>query len=188
MVKMMEGVVAPGGTGARIRSRYNIQGEIAGKTGTTNDNTDGWFMGYTPKILAGAWVGCENNFIHFSTTAVGQGANTGLPIWALFMQKVYADPTLKISANDHFPIPPNMEEDNIYMNYDSNVQPGAESDNVGNGSADDYGSGAASDYASPGYDEQPAPKPKETKPKEEQKNVPKATMPAQPKKGDSSNN
>ncbi|GEP91388.1 penicillin-binding protein 1A [Chitinophaga terrae (ex Kim and Jung 2007)] len=189
MVKMMEGVVAPGGTGARVRSRYNIQGEIAGKTGTTNDNTDGWFMGYTPKLLAGAWVGCENNFIHFSTTAVGQGANTGLPIWALFMQKVYADPTLKIGSNDHFPVPPNMAEDDIYMNYDSNVQPGAESENVGNGSADDYGSGAADDFAQPGYD-QPEPtkpaKPKENKEnnkeKEEQKPAPKATMPAQPKK------
>ena len=186
MVKMMEGVVAPGGTGARIRSRFNIQGEIAGKTGTTNDNTDGWFMGYTPKLLAGAWVGCENNFIHFSTTAIGQGANTGLPIWAYFMQKVYADPTLKISSSDHFPVPPNMSEDDIYMNYESNVKPGAESDNVGNGSADDYGSGDASDFASPGAEKPATPAPT-AKPKEEQKNAsktPKATMPPPPKKSD----
>ncbi|MEC5142531.1 transglycosylase domain-containing protein [Chitinophaga sp. 212800010-3] len=188
MVKMMEGVVAPGGTGARMRSRFNIPGEIAGKTGTTNDNTDGWFMGYTPKLLAGAWVGCENNFIHFSTTALGQGANTGLPIWAYFMQKVYADPTLKINSSDHFLTPPNMNSDDIYLNYDSNLTPDAQSDNVGNGSADDYGSGNASDYATPGTDkqEQPAPaqKPKENKEKdkEEPKPAPKATMPPPVKK------
>ncbi|PSL42654.1 penicillin-binding protein 1A [Chitinophaga niastensis] len=183
MVKMMEGVVGPGGTGARLRSRYNMQGEIAGKTGTTNDNTDGWFMGYTPKLLAGAWVGCENNFIHFSTTGIGQGANTGLPIWAYFMQKVYADPTLKIGSSDHFPIPANMSDDDVHMNYESNVKPGAESENVGNGSADDYGSGDATDFAAPGA-EKPAPE-QAPKPKEEQKNnVPKAAMPPPPKKGE----
>jgi len=103
-----------------------------------------------------------------------------LPIWAYFMQKVYADPTLKISSNDHFPIPPNMSQDDIYMNYESNVKPGAESENVGNGSADDYGSGDANDFATPGTDKpEPAPAPK---PKEEQKEKPKATMPAQPPK------
>ncbi|WP_236652717.1 penicillin-binding protein 1A [Chitinophaga vietnamensis] len=192
MVKMMEGVVAPGGTGARLRSTYKIQGEVAGKTGTTNDNTDGWFMGYTPKLLAGAWVGCENNFIHFSTTGVGQGANTGLPIWAYFMQKVYADNTLKINTSDKFLVPANMTNDN-YSNYESNVQPGAEATDQGNGTEADYGNGNESDFATPGADKpEPAttaPKPKEenkenkeNKDNKDNKPVPKATYP--PKKGE----
>lgn len=137
MVKMMEGVTAPGGTGARLRFRFNIPGEIGGKTGTTNDNTDGWFLGYTPQLLAGAWVGCENNYLRFASTALGQGANTGLPIWAYFMQKVYADKTLGIDSKSTFPIPANMHND-LYFNYDSNVQPGAEAEDVGNGAATDY--------------------------------------------------
>jgi penicillin-binding protein 1A len=114
MVKMMQGVTGPGGTSARLRFRYGIQSEVAGKTGTTNDNTDGWFLGFTPQLLAGAWVGCENNFLRFNTTAVGQGANTGLPIWAYFFQKVYADKTLKIDDKAQFPIPPTLHND-IYL-------------------------------------------------------------------------
>lgn len=137
MVKMMEGVVQPGGTGARVRFRYNIPGEIGGKTGTTNDNTDGWFLGYTPQLLAGAWVGCENNYLRFASTALGQGANTGLPIWALFMKKVYADKTLAFDPKSTFPVPANLHNE-LYFNYDSNVQPGAESEDIGNGEASDY--------------------------------------------------
>ncbi|HEU4553149.1 MAG TPA: transglycosylase domain-containing protein [Chitinophaga sp.] len=191
MVKMMEGVVAPGGTGARMRYRYKMEGEIAGKTGTTNDNTDGWFIGYTPQLLAGAWVGCENNFLRFSTTAVGQGANTGLPIWAYFFQKVYADKTLKIDNKSTFPIPPTLHND-IYLNYNSNVQPGAEAEDVGSGSASDY-----IDVSQ--YGEEPAPaeprketeaqkeKEKEQKEKEKPKEgqqQPKATYPPPPPKKD----
>ncbi|CAL1516869.1 Penicillin-binding protein 1A [Chitinophaga sp. MM2321] len=185
MVKMMEGVLLPGGTGARMRSRYNLQGEMAGKTGTTNDNTDGWFMGYTPKLLAGAWVGCENNFIHFATTGIGQGANTGLPIWAYFMQKVYADKTLKINSTDKFEVPANMS-DETYSNFDTNVKPGAEAEDIGNGSAEDFGTGSESDYATPGADKpaaEPAQKPKEenkpatNKPKDDNKPAPKAVYP-----------
>ncbi|PUZ24557.1 penicillin-binding protein 1A [Chitinophaga costaii] len=146
MVKMMEGVTAPGGTGARVRFRYNLQGEMAGKTGTTNDNTDGWFLGYTPQLLAGAWVGCENNYLHFSTTAMGQGANTGLPIWAYFMQKVYADKSLKIDPKSTFSIPAGMHND-INLNYDSNVPPDAQIDDQGNGNAADYLD--VSDYGEP---------------------------------------
>jgi penicillin-binding protein 1A len=137
MVKMMQGVTGPGGTAARLRFRYNITGEVAGKTGTTNDNTDGWFLGYTPQLLAGAWVGCENNFLHFSTTANGQGANTGLPIWAYFFQKVYADKSLKIDEKASFAIPASIEND-IYTNYQSNIAPGAEAEDQGNGGANDY--------------------------------------------------
>ncbi|WP_298740112.1 transglycosylase domain-containing protein [uncultured Chitinophaga sp.] len=185
MVKMMEGVVGPGGTGARMRFRYKMEGEMAGKTGTTNDNTDGWFLGYTPQLLAGAWVGCENNFLRFNTTAVGQGANTGLPIWAYFMQKVYADKTLKIDSKSQFPIPATLHND-IYLNYDSNVQPGAEAEDVGSGSASDY-----IDVTQ--YGEEAAPEPKKEEHKEKEKEnekkdhkqeqpTPKATYNPPPKK------
>ncbi|RBL92341.1 transglycosylase domain-containing protein [Chitinophaga flava] len=171
MVKMMEGVLQPGGTGARMRGTYKMQGEMAGKTGTTNDNTDGWFIGYTPKLLAGAWVGCENNFIHFATTGIGQGANTGLPIWAYFMQKVYADNTLKVSAADKFPIPANMT-DETYSNFDTNVKPGAEAEDIGNGSESDYNSGAGVEDMYAPADTKPAP-PETTKPKDEKPVAPK---------------
>ncbi|RAI99429.1 penicillin-binding protein 1A [Chitinophaga skermanii] len=138
MVKMMEGVTTSGGTGARLRFRYNLQGEIAGKTGTTNDNTDGWFIGYTPQLLAGAWVGCDNNYLRFSSTAMGQGANTGLPIWAYFYQKVLQDKSLGYDTKTTFPIPASLHDD-IFLNYETNVQPGAEVENAGNGTVEDYG-------------------------------------------------
>ena len=102
MIQMMRGVV-DGGTGSRLRFRYGLSGAIAGKTGTTNDNSDGWFIGYTPTITAGVWVGAEDRYVHFSSTALGQGANMALPIWGLWMKKVLADGTLGISSNDQFP-------------------------------------------------------------------------------------
>ena len=102
MVSMMRGVV-DGGTGSRLRFRYGLTGQIAGKTGTTNDNSDGWFIGYTPTITAGVWVGAEDRYVHFSSTALGQGANMALPIWGLWMKKVLADGTLGVSASDVFP-------------------------------------------------------------------------------------
>jgi penicillin-binding protein 1A len=68
-----------------------LTADIAGKTGTTQNNSDGWFMGATPELLAGSWVGCEDRFIRFRSTAYGQGASTALPIWAKFFQKIYAD-------------------------------------------------------------------------------------------------
>ncbi len=104
MVNMMQGVVNDG-TAGRIRWRYNIQGDIAGKTGTTNDNSDGWFIGFTPKLTAGVWVGAEDRQVHFMSTALGGGNNMALPIWALFMQKVFADPTIPIGPQDVF-VPP----------------------------------------------------------------------------------
>ncbi|MBR3387419.1 MAG: transglycosylase domain-containing protein [Bacteroidales bacterium] len=102
MIQMMRGVV-DGGTGSRLRFRYGLTGAIAGKTGTTNDNSDGWFIGYTPTITAGVWVGAEDRYVHFTSTALGQGANMALPIWGLWMKKVLADGTLGISSNDAFP-------------------------------------------------------------------------------------
>ena len=102
MVQMMRAVV-DNGTGVRLRFRYGLKGEIAGKTGTTNDNSDGWFIGYTPKITAGVWVGGEDRYVHFTSTNLGQGANMALPIWGLWMQKVLKDGTLGISESDVFP-------------------------------------------------------------------------------------
>jgi len=93
MVELMRGVV-DGGTSTRLRYMYKLTNDIAGKTGTTNDNSDGWFMGITPEIVAGAWVGGEERSIRFNSTADGQGATLALPIWGLFMQKVYADESL----------------------------------------------------------------------------------------------
>lgn len=137
MVQMMEGVVN-GGTGSRLRFRFGLSGEMAGKTGTTNDYVDGWYIGYTPQLLAGAWVGNDNEFLHFNSMALGQGANMALPIWGYFFQQVYKDKSLGISQNAHFEAPANMIN-NVGMGaYDPNVPAGAESQDVGNGSASDY--------------------------------------------------
>ena len=93
------------GTGRRIRFRYKIEGEICGKTGTTQNNSDGWFMGYTPELINGVWVGCEDRSAHFRSTVLGQGANMALPIWGLYMQKIYSDSTLKYSPKTTFKVP-----------------------------------------------------------------------------------
>ena len=107
MVNLLQGVVNEG-TAGRLRFRYNLPGQIAGKTGTTNDKSDGWFMGFTPTLTAGLWVGAEDRQVHFDSMAMGQGANTALPIWGLFMQKVYADGTLGVSPDDRFIVPPGI--------------------------------------------------------------------------------
>lgn len=104
MVNLMEGVVRQG-TGSRLRSRYGLMGEIAGKTGTTNDNSDGWFIGYTPYITAGIWVGCEDRQVHFESLALGGGSNMALPIWGIWMKKCLEDGTLGLSENDRFVAP-----------------------------------------------------------------------------------
>ena len=104
MVSMMRGVI-DGGTGSRMRFRYGIKAQMAGKTGTTNDNSDGWFIGYTPSLSFGAWVGGDERDIHFNSMALGQGANASLPIAALFLQKVYADPQLGYSPDETFDMP-----------------------------------------------------------------------------------
>lgn len=101
MLNLMQGVVAHGGgTGARLRTRYNLTNPIAGKTGTTQNNSDGWFMGVVPNLVAGCWVGAEDRAVRFRSTSLGQGANMALPIWALFFKKCYAIPELGISTSD----------------------------------------------------------------------------------------
>jgi len=106
MIQLMRGVVDHG-TGIRLRYKFNLRNEIAGKTGTTQNNADGWFMGLTPDLVAGCWVGGEERSVHFNSIDQGQGASMALPIWGKFFQKVYADPTLKISKNG-FVKPENM--------------------------------------------------------------------------------
>ena len=90
MVNLMQGVINEG-TGSRLRARYGLKGQIAGKTGTTNDNSDGWFIGYTPSITAGVWVGGENREVHFNSLALGGGSNMALPIWGIWMTKCLKD-------------------------------------------------------------------------------------------------
>ena len=103
MIELMKGVVYEG-TGVRLRFKYGLRNPIAGKTGTTQNQSDGWFMGITPDLTTGIWTGAEDRSVHFKTISLGQGSNMALPVWALYMKKVYADPTLHISQGD-FPKP-----------------------------------------------------------------------------------
>ncbi len=138
IISMMQGVLKFG-TGRRIWS-YGVKGDIAGKTGTTNDNSDAWFMGYTPQLLCGTWTGCDDRFIRFNSTDVGQGSSVALPIWARFYQKISADKALAIDTKTVFTKPDVMKNDVIYdWVNDMPQQLGAEGADEGNGSAADYG-------------------------------------------------
>lgn len=99
MLQLMKGVVQIG-TGVRLRYKYKLMNPIAGKTGTTQNQSDGWFIGITPDLVSGCWTGAEDRAVHFDNIEIGQGANVALPIWAKFMQKVYADKTINISKGD----------------------------------------------------------------------------------------
>ena len=116
VVSMMQGVISKG-TGRSLYS-FDIKAQsIAGKTGTTNDNSDLWFMGYTPQLLAGAWVGCDDRYIRFSDNYFGQGAHASLPIWAYFMNKVTADPACNLDPNANFEKPSNIIGDFNNINF-----------------------------------------------------------------------
>ena len=104
MIYIMRSVI-DGGTGSRVRNRYHLTCDMGGKTGTTNSNSDCWFMGYTPSLVSGVWVGGEERDIHFDTMTLGQGAAAALPVWALYMQKVFKDKTLGYSEEEKFDIP-----------------------------------------------------------------------------------
>lgn len=104
MLDMLKGVI-DGGTGSRLRRVYNLKGEMGGKTGTTNNNSDGWFMSFTPNLVAGCWVGGEERSIHFDQMAYGQGASMALPIHGIFYQKIYADKELNYRDDGKFEIP-----------------------------------------------------------------------------------
>jgi penicillin-binding protein 1A len=138
VIKMMQGVMQFG-TGRRIWS-YDVKGEIAGKTGTTNDNSDAWFMGYTPGLLGGVWVGCDDRFIRFNSTEIGQGSSAALPIWAYFYEKVLRDPNIVgVDPNATFVKPDVLKTD---YNFDqlNGIEPklGAEGEDIGNGTSQDY--------------------------------------------------
>ena len=104
MLYMLKAVV-DGGTAGRLRFRYGLNNELAGKTGTTNNNSDAWFMGLTPKLVSGVWVGGDDRDIHFDSMAMGQGATMALPIFALYMQQIYKDSSLGYSVTDTFNLP-----------------------------------------------------------------------------------
>jgi penicillin-binding protein 1A len=105
MIRMMQGTVLFG-TGKRLKPGWNIKGECAGKTGTTNSESDAWFIGYTPQLLAGAWVGCDDKFIG---VGLGEGARAAMPIWGEFFKQLQANNKIKYSTVDQFEKPLSME-------------------------------------------------------------------------------
>lgn len=128
MLEMLQGVINSG-TGGRIRYRYGLECEMGGKTGTTNRNSDAWFMGFTPSLVSGCWVGGEDRDIHFDSTRMGQGANMALPIWAYYMKKVLADPSLGYSAEEKFDIPEGFnscQTDDEFVEVEENPEEVAE--------------------------------------------------------------
>ena len=126
MVTMLRSVI-DGGTGGRIRFKYNIGGEIGGKTGTTNRNADAWFIGFTPQLVSGCWVGGEDRDIHFDSMTYGQGASMALPIWAYYMKKIYKDKTLGYSESVPFDMPKDF---NPCASYSSGDDGSSETDDM----------------------------------------------------------
>ena len=115
MTRMLRGVIS-GGTGWRLAGKYGVNTPIGGKTGTTQNNSDGWFMAISPDIVAGVWTGCEDRAFHFTSTRDGEGANSALPIFAGFMKRVYANPNLKVSKADF-----EMPKNGVSIVYDCNA-------------------------------------------------------------------
>lgn len=110
MITLLQGVVdEPGGTAGRLRFRYGLRQPIGAKTGTTQNHSDGWFVGVTPHVVAGVWVGCSDRRMRFRSIEYGQGASLALPIWAYFMKSVYGDKKLDI-PNDPFTKPSGYTE------------------------------------------------------------------------------
>ena len=138
MTKMMQGVV-DFGTGRALRGTYSITSEIAGKTGTTNDNADGWFIGFTPQLLAGVWVGADDPLLRLLNTT--GGAQMAMPAWGYFFQEVYKDKILGIDPAARFSIPDVLRNEAVY-DYEALTQgdqpPPAEGENVGSGSSSDF--------------------------------------------------
>ena len=104
MIYMLRNVMDHG-TGVRARFRYGLKAPMGGKTGTSQNHSDGWFVGFTPSLVSGVWVGGEDRSIHFDNMAAGQGANMALPIWSIYMQKIYANPELGYSEEEQFDVP-----------------------------------------------------------------------------------
>ncbi len=124
MLTMLENVVNEG-TGIRLRNTFKFTNEMGGKTGTTQNNSDGWFVGVIPQLVGGAWVGGDDRVVRFKSLFYGQGANMALPIWGYFLQKVYADKKLGISEDAPFELPPGpitIETDCSKYNHEQQVQ------------------------------------------------------------------
>ncbi len=141
MYRMMQGVV-DFGTGHGMRDKFGIKSQMGGKTGTTQENTDGWFIGYTPQLLAGVWVGCDDPFLRIRQTYGGN--EMAMPEFAFFMQKVYADKSLGIDPKAEFEKPAELDNDPIYadQNFSSIVNQGQ-----GDDLSEDHGNGDEGDYA-----------------------------------------
>lgn len=107
MVNLLQGVVNEG-TGLRLRGKYALKNQMGGKTGTTQNNSNGWFMGVTPELVAGVWTGWEDQAIHFESLSIGQGSNMALPVFGIFLNKLFADPQFKEMANTTFEAPANF--------------------------------------------------------------------------------
>lgn len=132
MIHMLKGATEEKGGTALGLHRYKLLGygnEVGGKTGTTQNNSDGWFVGVTPQLVAGAWVGGEDRSIHFRTMEFGQGARMAMPIWALFMQKVYADTTTHIEKG-RFHVPSNFSVELNCSKYKKETEEGTSSDTL----------------------------------------------------------
>ncbi len=138
MTKMMQGVV-DFGTGRALRSAYGVQGEIAGKTGTTNDNADGWFIGFNAQLLTGVWVGCDDPLLRLLNTT--GGAQMAMPAWGYYYQQVFKDKSLGIEQEAKFIVPEKLNNEAIY-DYEQLAQgelaPPAEGENAGSGNASDF--------------------------------------------------
>jgi len=186
MVKIMQGVVQIGT--ARGLNSYDIPVQKAGKTGTTDNNTDGWFIGYTPELLAGTWVGCDDQFIPIYTSNSG-GSEMAAPKWGIFMSKVYADNKIQLTRQKEFDAPAELMNDPIYADINF-----ADIVNKGDSLIEENGNGEANDFLEPDLYEPPVvdtgkgkvKPPEQKKPEEKKDNAipPKATMkpPANDKK------
>lgn len=138
MTKMLQGPV-DFGTAKGVRANLGVA-EMGGKTGTTNDNADAWFFGFTPQLLAGVWVGCDDRFIRLES-ALGYGGTAARPIWEYFFKKTLADKSLGLDKQSMFIQPESIKSEMMYdyLNViDANAPPGAEGEDVGNGSGDQY--------------------------------------------------
>ncbi len=140
IINMMKGVVDYG-TAKNLKLSFDVSGDIAGKTGTTNENTDAWFMGYTPQLLAGSWVGCDDQFLHFSKSDYnGQGARAAMPIWAYFYEKVSHDPNIIGIDPETVFAKPEITKENIGYDAIMGIVPsaGAVLEDAGNGTSEQY--------------------------------------------------
>ena len=111
MTKMLQGVV-DFGTGRALRGAYGVSSEVAGKTGTTNDNADGWFIGFSPQLLSGVWVGCDDPFLRMLYTS--GGSQMAMPAWAYYYQQVFNDKTLNIDPTAKFLAPASMQNEILF--------------------------------------------------------------------------